>query len=721
MLPQHTVAGSVANPPRATGRAGSIRALALWLSLASAVGVKSAPAAPAPPQPVQSQPGDTVAELSWKPPPHLRVKGYRVFRDGSARPVHGDELLAAPRLTDIGLTNGREYRYDVTAVLHDGSEWKGFAPARVTLPAAGRPTPTAVPQVAANPTARVGESGAAVQPAADNFRVDVLDDPQPPYLCRLLDAATRKEVARVEDGTLLSALPTGRYVLGLTQYRFEGQEVVFPRVIDYRAGEKLKLEVSTSVRINKPDSVGPLYAWKAVRADRPKEVVQWHYGSHPVMLLPPGEYQVVLIQPVQFGSQDLPWPGKVGLKEGRQVTVGLDSGVVLDMPKEAGPLHAWDVARGEKGDQRVQWHYANQRVMLVPPGEYRVAVQPVQYSSERLVWPEPVTVKQGELTKVTLDSGVRIELAKEVGALHTWSVVRADKPAERLQWHSGDQKTMLVPPGEYHVAIHPIQFNSETLPWQPKVQVRKGEYPTVKLTSGITLDMPKEAGPLHTWDVAQAGKPDQRLQWHPGDRRTMLLPPGEYRVAVQPVQYSSERLVWPKSVTVKEGQWAPARLASSVRLELPKEAELHHWEVVRPDNAVKRLQWQPGDQRVMLIPPGEYRVAIQPVQFTSERLVWPAKVEVQEGKQAVVTIAGGVQLVGPKGAAPAFDFRILPADGKEPVQSGSQTWAPQLLPPGVYKIEVRANQGAPWKVLADKVVVEDRKLTKVEMPSLPVN
>ncbi len=233
--------------------------------------------------------------------------------------------------------------------------------------------------------------------------------------------------------------------------------------------------------------------------------------------------------------------------------------------------------------------------------------------------------------------------------------------------------------------------------------------------------MPKEAGPLHTWDVAPAGKPDQRLQWHPADRRTMLLPPGEYRVAVQPVQFNSERLVWPKSVTVKEGEWAPARLASSVRLELPKDAELHHWEVVFPDNAAKRLQWQRGDQRVMLIPPGEYRVVIQPVQFTSERLVWPAKVDVPEGKQAVVTIAGGVQLVGPKGAAPAFAFRILPAGGKEAFQSGSQTWAPQLLPPGAYKIEVRANQGAPWKVLADKVAVEDGKLTKVEMPSLPVN
>jgi hypothetical protein len=608
----------------------------------------------------------------------------------------------------------------------------GGAPA--TRPDAGQaPIPSGVPAGRFDRT-RFGTgasdaagSGAAPAEAAP-FLVNILEDPQPPYLVRLLDAKTRKEVGRIEDGKLKSPLPAGSYVLGLTQYRYEGQEVVFPRVIEYRAGEKLKLEVNTAVRIEKPDNVGPLHVWKAVSAGKPQELVQWHYAKHPVMLLPPGEYQVV-VQPIEYNSDELTWPARIDLKEGRQATVKLDGGVALDMPKEAGPLHSWDVAGAEKPGQRLQWHLAGQRVMLLPPGEYRLGVQPVQYNSERLIWPAAVTVKAGALTTVSLDSGVRIDVAKEVGRLHTWSIVRADKPAERLQWHLGDQKVMLVPPGEYHVAVQPIQYNSETLIWQQKVQVKKGEYPTVKLTSGISLDMPKEAGPLYMWEAAAAGKPDQRLQWHLADRRTMLLPPGEYRVAVQPVQYNSDRLVWPGAVTVKEGQFAVAKLASSVRLELPEGAQLYRWEVVRANQPDERLQWQSGNQRVMLVPPGEYRVAVQPAEYHAARLVWPAKVQVAEGKQAMVSMASGIQIAGPKGggpkgvgpngADPAFDFRIIPTDGKEAVQYGSRTWAPQLVPPGTYKVEVRANDDAPWKALADKVVVEEGKIAKVEMPALP--
>ena len=449
--------------------------------------------------------------------------------------------------------------------------------------------------------------------------------------------------------------------------------------------------------------------------------MQWHYGNHPVMLLPPGEYQLVL-QPAQFNTQALVWPTTVDLKEGRQAVVKLDSGIALDMPKESGPLYAWDVARPDKPAEHVQSQPGDLRAMLLPPGEYRVGVQPVQFGGERLVWPVLVTVKQGEVATAKLDSGVRIELAKEAGPLYSWSVVRPDKPDEAVQWQYGDQTAMLVPPGEYHVAVQPTQFNSKRLVWQSKVRVGKGEHQTVKLTSGVTLEMPKEAGPLYAWDVAPADKPEERLQLQRGDHRSMLLPPGEYQVAVQALQFGSGRLVWPTPLTVKEGQFAAAKLGSSVRLDLPKDAQLYRWELVRagkPDKPDKPLQFQPGDQRAMLAPPGTYQVAIQPTQFGSERLHWPAMIEVQEGKQAVLAIASGIKIVGPKDAAPAFAVRILPADGKQPVQHGSQTWAPQLLPPGTYRVEVRADGTAPWKLLAEKVVVEEGKLAQVQMPALP--
>ena len=50
------------------------------------------------------------------------------------RPINGNELIHEARFTDIGLTNGRTYHYTVRAVLSDGTEWKGFRAADVTIP-----------------------------------------------------------------------------------------------------------------------------------------------------------------------------------------------------------------------------------------------------------------------------------------------------------------------------------------------------------------------------------------------------------------------------------------------------------------------------------------------------------------------------------------------------------------------------------------------------------
>src|SRR5688500_11677306 len=123
----------------------------------------------------------------------------------------------------------------------------------------------------------------------------------------------------------------------------------------------------------------------------------------------------------------------------------------------------------------------------------------------------------------------------------------------------------------------------------------------------------------------------------------------------------------------------------------------------------------------MLLPPGEYRVAAQPVQYQSARLVWPAKVQVAEGKQAVLSMASGIQSAGPKGAGskalyPAFCFRIIAAGGTEAVQYGSGTVALQLVPPGTNRVEVRAYDNVLCASGVDKVGVAEGILAKDEMP-----
>ncbi len=398
-----------------------------------------------------------------------------------------------------------------------------------------------------------GEAGKTV--------VSALDSPEPPYLCRFLEARNGEETARMERGRLSGPLPPGRYRLALTPFQYEGKEVLFPEVLEHRAAEELRLSFRTAVKIDKSEEAGPLWRWEAVKPDQPDEAVQWHQGGHPLMLL--------------------------------------------------------------------------------PPGEYRIAVQPSQYTSGRTVLPEKIAVKNGE-----------VEI--------------------------------------------------------------------IKLRSGIKLDMPEESGPLFQWEAVEAGSPEKSVQWQKGDLRTMVLSPGAYQVAIQPSQYGSGRLVLAEKIEVKPEAFYTLKLRSGIKIEMPKEAgQLFQWEAVDPGSPGKALQWQKGDLKSMVLSPGTYQVAIQPAQYTSERLLWPEKLAVQDDQIMVLKLESGLRLAGPEGAKPEFECRFLDVDTKHLVQSARPTWSVQLLPPGRYLVEVRKSSATPWKPAGDPVQVEAGKIAEVKLAELP--
>src|SRR5262249_39703016 len=131
------------------------------------------------------------------------------------------------------------------------------------------------------------------------------------------------------------------------------------------------------------------------------------------------------------------------------------------------------------------------------------------------------------------------------------------------------------------------------------------------------------------------------------------------------------------------------------------------------------LQWNRGNDPVMLLPPGEYQVAIRPHQFDSLRLVWPDRLRVKEGEETSLSLGTGIQIVGPKGSRPDFLFHFVDQATGQAVQEGRQTWAAQLVPPGTYKVEVATSQFDPWQPLAANVVVEKGKFTEVPLKELP--
>ncbi|MBI4583751.1 MAG: hypothetical protein HY717_06985 [Planctomycetes bacterium] len=391
--------------------------------------------------------------------------------------------------------------------------------------------------------------------------VKALDSPEPPFLCRFLEAGSGKEAARMERGRLLGPLPPGRYRLAITPFQYEGKEVLFPGVLEHRAEEELRLAFRTAIQIEKSEEAGRLWRWEAVKPDRPEEAVQWQQGEHPLMLL--------------------------------------------------------------------------------PPGEYRIAVQPAQYASGRTVLSEKIAVEEGQVRVVPLTSGIKLDMPAASGPLFHWEAVDPGNPGKALQWQKGDLKAMVLSPGAYQVAIQPSQYGSGRLVLAEKIEVMPDALHVLKLRSGIKIEMPKEAGQLFQWEAVEAGKPHQRVQWQNGDLNAMVLSPGAYQVAIQPTQYSSERLVWPE------------------------------------------------------------KLAVQDDQFT------------------VLNLQSGIRLAGPEGAKPEFECRFLDAETRRLVQSARSTWNVQLLPPGRYRVEVRKSAAVPWKPAGDPVQVDAGKVAEVKLAELP--
>src|SRR5438445_11827998 len=111
------------------------------------------------------------------------------------------------------------------------------------------------------------------------------------------------------------------------------------------------------------------------------------------------------------------------------------------------------------------------------------------------------------------------------------------------------------------------------------------------------------------------------------------------------------------------------------------------------------MQWQYGHQPSMAIPPGEYQVAMQPIQFDSQRVVWPQKVRVEPGQQVTFKLDSGVRMVGPPGARPEFELQVV-SDKTQTVQWRRQTWNTQTMPLGTGSHQI-ALQFGEWKTVGE--------------------
>jgi uncharacterized protein YbdZ (MbtH family) len=280
------------------------------------------------------------------------------------------------------------------------------------------------------------------------------------------------------------------------------------------------------------------------------------------------------------------------------------------------------------------------------------------------------------------------------------------------------QRITILPAGEYQVASSGMGTERQWVLWPQKIQVRPGQQATFVMDSGLRLDMPQDLGTkLWRWQVVRSGRLDQVVQELEAGQRITILPAGEYQVASSGMGTERQWVLWPQKIQVRPGQQATFVMDSGLRLDMPQDlgTKLWRWEVVRSGRLDQVVQELEADQRITILPPGEYQIGSSGIGAERQWIVWPQKVQVQSGKQILIKLDSGIRLTGP-GSASSSQFQLRDAQGR--VLESWEGNAVQLLPPGEYSLEARPNRSTQWKPIGRVVEVRPSGITEMIVPAL---
>lgn len=274
-------------------------------------------------------------------------------------------------------------------------------------------------------------------------------------------------------------------------------------------------------------------------------------------------------------TDDREWRGYRTVTATPERTVPMDPNSEPDIPtgvlrlklsdRIAGLKH-WEVFRYGDPDHRLVRRDGSALTAALDPGFYQVAIWTVGSASE-LVWPEVVGLAAGDERTITLASGIRLDAAEGGGPLFRWSVVTADgtKLVKCYEPEVRDSHYMLLPPGEYQVAIHPTSANwmSQWLTWPQRVVVEAGQYETLRLDSGIEIDVADET--VGGWRIVRADRPEEVVQAYSdsaANLRSMLLPPGIYLLEFLPDEPSASWRRVEQQIVVEQDRITTVRIGS---------------------------------------------------------------------------------------------------------------------------------------------------------------
>ena len=152
---------------------------------------------------------------------------------------------------------------------------------------------------------------------------------------------------------------------------------------------------------------------------------------------------------------------------------------LLGRAGKAQPLASWFVYDATKPQAKAR-PVNGQGFTPLPPGEYVLNVQPQGYSALELRWKQ-VTVKEGEVIPVKVDSGVELlGRADKAPPLAWWYVYDATKPQGKAVAQVSERWGFTpLPPGQYVLSVQPPESGAKEVRCA-EVEIVEGKVATVE-------------------------------------------------------------------------------------------------------------------------------------------------------------------------------------------------------------------------------------------------
>ena len=314
-----------------------------------------------------------------------------------------------------------------------------------------------------------------------------------PSAYRILQGFSDRMISKVINGEQFGSLPTGTYQLAVKQYPNEGQEVLFPDTLQHQAGVPQTVQFNSGIMLDS-QLAAKVSQWSAADASSPERVIQWQSGQHPLMALPPGEYQVAM----QWDNQRVVWPEKIEVQPGQQTVVHVRPGSLMVSGTGKETYNVYD----STGKVDLVNYRPTNSVTELLPGTYTVVVNNSQ---------QRVDVTPGQQAVVGAGSVMVSGTGKE-----SYNVYDSSGKVDLVNYRPTNSVTELLP-GTYTVVVN----NS-----QQRVDVTPSRQAVVRAGSLIVSGTGKES--YNVYDPS--GKVDL-VNYRPTNSVTELLP-GTYTVVV---------------------------------------------------------------------------------------------------------------------------------------------------------------------------------------------